>query len=81
MAETRVVNDLSILCDEDGAYLDYMILQRKVSLAMLFLEDIIALLVCLKYYYFLSILNFCFESYGSEHSCHNKENYTDKYVG
>ena len=40
----------------------------------------IALLVCLKYF-FMSILNFCFESFGSEHSCHNKQNYMDKYVG
>ena len=44
----------------------------KLSLAMLFWEDIIILLVCLKYYYFMSILNFCLESYGSEYSCHNK---------
>ena len=27
------------------------------------------------------ILSFCFESYGYEHSCDNKENYMDKYVG
>ena len=40
---------------------------------MLFWEDMIVLLVCLKYYCFMSLLNFCFESYGFEHSCHNKE--------
>ena len=40
---------------------------------MLFWEDTITLLVCLKYYYFMSILNFCLESYGSEYSCHIKE--------
>ena len=27
----------------------------------------------------MSILNFCLESYGSEYSCHNKEDYIDKY--
>ena len=29
---------------------------------------------------FISILNFYLESFGSEHSCHNKENYIEKYV-
>ena len=29
----------------------------------------------------MSILKFCFESYGSEYSCHNKEDYIDNYVG
>ena len=29
---------------------------------------------------FMSILNFCLESLGSEYSYHNKENYMDKYV-
>ena len=38
----------------------------------------IALLVCWKYYYFMSILNFYLESFGSEHSCHNKENYIEE---
>ena len=30
--------------------------------------------------FFMSILNFCLESFGSEHSCHNKEDYIDNYV-
>ena len=29
----------------------------------------------------MSILNFCFESFGSEHSCHNKENYIEIMLG
>ena len=33
----------------------------------------IALLVCLKYYYSYVNIDFCLESFGSEHSCHNKE--------
>ena len=28
----------------------------------------------------MSVLNFCLESYGSEHSCHNKENYIKNYA-
>ena len=28
--------------------------------------------------FFMSILNFFLESFGSEHSCHNKENYIEK---
>ena len=42
---------------------------------MIFWEDIIALLVCLKYYYFYINMNFCLESFGSEYSYHNKKNY------
>ena len=38
------------------------------------------LLVCLKYYYFYVNMNFYFESFGSEHSCQNKENYVEKYA-
>ena len=52
----------------------------NLSLAMLFWYDMITLLVCLKYYYFMSILNFYLESFGSEHSCHNKENYIENYA-
>ena len=40
----------------------------------------IALLVCLKYYYSFVNMNFYFESFGSEHSCHNKENYIENYA-
>ena len=29
---------------------------------------------------FMSILNFYLESFGSEHSCHNKENYIEEYA-
>ena len=29
----------------------------------------------------MSILNFCFESYGYEHSCHDKENYIQNMLG
>ena len=39
---------------------------------MLFWEDMITLLVCLKYYYFC-FMYFYLESFGSEQSCHNKE--------
>ena len=39
----------------------------------------IASLVWLKHF-FMSILNFCFESYGSEYSCHNKKDYIDEHV-
>ena len=28
----------------------------------------------------MSILNFYLESFGSEHSCHNKENYIEEYA-
>ena len=41
----------------------------------------IALLVCLKYYYFYVNMNFYFESFGSEHSCHNKGNYIENMLG
>ena len=52
----------------------------ELSLAMLFWEDMIPLLVCLKYYYSYVNMNFYFESFGSEHSCHNKENYIENYA-
>ena len=52
----------------------------ELSLAMLFWEDIIAWLVCLNIIIFMSILNFYLESFGSEHSCHNKENYIEEYA-
>ena len=52
----------------------------KLSLAMLFWEEIIALLVCLKYYCFYINIKLFFESYGSEHTCHNKRNYIEKYA-
>ena len=46
---------------------------------MLFWEDMIALI---KYAWSITIsyvnMNFYFESFGSEHSCHNKENYIEK---
>ena len=29
----------------------------------------------------MSILNFCLESFGSEHSCHNKEDYLEIMLG
>ena len=29
----------------------------------------------------MSILNFCFESYGSEYSCHNKKDYMINMLG
>ena len=36
-------------------------------------------LVCLKYYCFCVNVNFCFETCGSEYSCHIRQYYTDKY--
>ena len=36
----------------------------------------IALLVCLKYYYYYVNMNFCLESFGSEYSYH-KKNYIE----
>ena len=41
----------------------------------------ITLLVCLNIIIFMSILNFCLESYGSEYSCHNKEKYMMNMLG
>ena len=41
----------------------------------------IALLVCLKYYCFHVNMNFYFESFGSEHACHNKQNYIESVLG
>ena len=52
----------------------------ELSLAMLFWEDIIAFEYAWSIIIFMSILKFCLESFGSEHSCHNKENYIDNYV-
>ena len=37
-------------------------------------------LVCLKYYCFYVNIKLLFWIYGSKHSCHSKENYTNKYV-
>ena len=44
------------------------------------LKDMVALLVSLKYYCFYVNIKLFFEYYGSEYSCHNKEDYMDKYV-
>ena len=59
------------LCDFVGiAFFGHVILRRHDCFVSM-LESIIV---------FMSILNFCFESYGSEYSCHNKEDHIDKYV-
>ena len=45
---------------------------------MLFWEDIIALLLCLKYYYFYVNMNFCLESFESEYEhITSKKNYIE----
>ena len=47
-----VAHDWSILRDENGAWPNYRFCRDELSLAILFWEDIIAWLVCLKYYCF-----------------------------
>ena len=53
----------------------------ELSLAMLFWEDMIGLISMLEVLLFLlSIWTFILYSFGSEHSCHNKENYIKNYA-
>ena len=70
----------AFLCHENGAWLNYMICRDELSLAMLFWEDMITLISMLEVSLFLCQYELLFESFGSEHSCHNKENYIENYV-
>ena len=48
---------------------------------MLFSEDMIAFISMLEVLLIFFVnMNFYFESFGSEHSCHNKENYIEIYA-
>ena len=71
---------LNTLCDEDratGRLYDFVGI-TFFSHVILIGHDY--LLLCFEALLFLCFISFYLESFGSEHSCHNKENYIKNYA-